>query len=203
MTPPAPAPLPQDRRQFFRIEDEVVLAWVRVDEDGLAALAERLRGDAGSDYGLGPLYAALAQDAQALLGQVRVESPFVGQYLDNLERRLEALASAVVLASMGVHERSARHVNLSAGGIEFEAETALDPGAALELRFVIFPGRTAIVAGARVARCVASDPRSPWPWRIAVEFVCLREQDRQMIVRHVMFREARHLRERQRADEDL
>lgn len=191
---------PEDRRQYFRIDDEVVLAWARIDADGLFALAERLRGEGSEGYGFGPLYAALTVDAQALLAQLRSESALLVQYVENLERRLDILASAIVLADLGVHERSARHVNLSAGGIEFEAETALEPEATLELRFVIYPNRSAIVAGARVTRCMAGDPRSAWPWRIAVEFVCLREQDRQMIVRHVMFREARHLRERQTLD---
>ncbi|HMW31644.1 PilZ domain-containing protein [Plasticicumulans sp.] len=194
---------PEDRRQYFRVADEVVLAWARVDGDGLAALAERLRGEGSEGYGFGPLYAALTQDAQGLLAQLRSEQPLVAQYTENLERRLDILASAIVLADMGVHERSARHVNLSAGGIEFEAETALETDATLELRFVIHPNRSVIVAGARVARCLPADPRSAWPWRIAVEFICLREQDRQMIVRHVMFREARHLRERQPFDDGI
>ena len=70
---------------------------------------------------------------------------------------------------------------------------AIALGSALELRFVVQPTRTGILAGGRVLRC---EPAPDGRHHLVVEFSHLRDGDRQLVARHVMHREAEQLRAR-------
>lgn len=190
-----------ERRQFFRVEDRLVLAYRPSDAAALDALLERLQTDADNGLGLGSVYEVLLREAEPLLLQLgELPTPALA-YLRNLEHRLELIAGALLLHELGGN-RAPRHVSLSAGGLQFECERELFVDTWLELRFILPGSREGIVAGARVARCEDIGGQT-YPWRIAAEFTHLLAADRQTLVRHVMSCEARELRARQYLALDL
>ncbi len=180
-----------ERRHYFRIDDELTLAWRTVDAGTLEALLGRAHANLTSGFGYGAALAELGQETRALALQLRGEHPLMVRYLELIERKLDLVANALLLREIGDDELRPHRVNLGVGGLEFDVPERLAPGTLLELRFVAMPARTGIVAGGRVLR---SDPAEGGGQRIAVEFTHLRDGDRQLIARHVMHREAEQLR---------
>ncbi len=184
-----------DRRDFFRIDDNVVLTYRQVPQDQLPKALKTLGENLCDAFTLAATFDGLTQQNRALHQRVYLESAAVAQYLDALERKLDMLARVLMLREMGVDEKQTRRVNLSAGGMEFHTGDPLSPGAILEMKFVVFPSRIGILAGGEVIRCDA-DPEydDTHPYKVAVKFRHLRESDRQLLIKHVLGKQASQLR---------
>ncbi|MDQ2695447.1 MAG: PilZ domain-containing protein [Pseudomonadota bacterium] len=185
-----------DRRTFFRIDDQVALTYRRLADGDPECALQELQQRVTDSFNLAAAFAGIGQETRLLHQQISQELPSVALYLDALERKLEVLAQIVLRRNADAGEKDIRPVNLSAGGMEFQTGEILPPGSLLELRFVVFPSHVAIAAGARVARCDAdAGPGGERLWHVGVEFLYLRESDRQFLVRHVLNRQSQRLRE--------
>ena len=187
--------LADERRDFFRIEDHVVLNYRRVPQGQLPQPLQHLEDNG---FSLAATFAGISQRTRSLQQQVRQDSPATADYLKALEQKVDMLAQVLMLREMELDEQETREVNLSAGGMEFRTKEALEPGNWLEIKFVVFPDRLGILAGCRVVRCERDTGCWQHPYRVAVEFTHIRESDRQLIVRHVLSRQSQRIRLGQR-----
>jgi c-di-GMP-binding flagellar brake protein YcgR len=201
LTPPTVNP-GNDRRNYFRIDDHVVMSYrpVPTEElpEALQALGQTLK-DSGT---LTTTFADISQRTVFLKKQIRQESPALADYLDILEDKLGMLARALLLRDMGVNEEATLVVNLSAGGIEFHTDEPLAPGTTLEMQFIVFPSRHGILTGGKVIRCEPDADSNPAHYKVAVEFAFIRETDRQLIMKHVLGRQSSQLRKQRSAGKD-
>ncbi len=186
----------QDRRSFYRIDDSVVLTYRQVAEAELAETVHAPPGDLQDAFTLASTFAGISHETRLLRNQVRSEAPAIARYLEALDRKLDILSQVLLIQEVGPHEERTLAVNLSAGGMEFEAREPLVVDTWLELRFVLLPSRTGILAGGRVIRSDALESRDAF--RLAVEFSHIRESDRQLLVKHVLGRQSERLRQRWR-----
>lgn len=183
-----------DRRSYFRIDDNVFLSYRQITEEELAEVLNSMERSLEDSFTLAANFSALSRKTKLLSRQVRRESPILADYVDALECKIDILARMLLLRDMGIDEKNVQEVNLSAGGMEFPTDEFMPIGSLLELRFMIFPSRTGILAGARVIRCnPSSNPKSSHT--VATEFVHLRESDRQLILKHMLNRQSVQLRQ--------
>lgn len=130
------------------------------------------------------------REMSRLLSRINEQSPETARYLQYLDHKLNQLAGMSMAREMEVTRQSVSRVNLSAGGLAFDTGAPLAVGELLELRLVLLPASLGILTMARV---VDSQRRSAdcagCGTHVAVEYVGMRESDRDLMVRHILSRE--------------
>jgi hypothetical protein len=170
----------RDRRRYFRIEDRMGLLIVPVDAAEEARLIENLETPSSRAGLLNDLHAIRERhlpERRAL----EYKFPTVAAYINVIESQIETLAQAIGDGE-GFPSSADTEASISAQGLALDWMDALPLDSRVELRLTLFPDRVHIRALARVVRCDAADAGG---YQIAVDFVHLREADREAIIRHV------------------
>lgn len=192
-----------NRRSYFRIDDSVLLTYRQVPEEELLESLSNLEETVGDAFILAASFANISRTTRPLNRQIRLELPAVANYLNVLERKIDILARIILTQQMGIEEEQTSEVNLSAGGLEFQAGEPLPVDSTLEIKLIVFPSRIGILAGGKVLRCESSNNNpDPASYTIAVEFTHLRESDRQLIIKHMLNKQSMQLRQRRSHEED-
>lgn len=188
----------RDRRQFFRIDDTVRMQIEPVDADQLAAgIANLERGFDGNFTVMSSLAALTAQMA-ASMRRIESRDPDVASYLKALDQKMEILGRAFLAQESELLTSEDQTVNLSAGGVSLRSDSAMDVGQALEIRMLLYPSFTGLLSFGEVVSCVdmAQADNEGYAYQLRVAFVHMREQDREILIRHVLRRQSESLRAR-------
>jgi len=120
----------------------------------------------------------------------------VASYLEALNAKLDMLMQILATSDDDLGDGPTHDVNLSASGISFTAEEPAAVDTHIELKMLLFPSYTCILAFGTVVHCgPAEDGRPSGRYSIGVDFNHLREEDRDLIARHVTLRQSSMLRE--------
>lgn len=184
-----------DRRNYFRIDDEVILQYRQVPADTQEPSTHPERGEPVDGFSLGSRFAALSQAFIPVMREIESESKATARYLAAIDRKLDMLAQVLLNQELVATDKPTRKVNLGAGGIAFSTDSLLETGSVLELRLILLPEMIGLTT---LGQVVASDPSenadSGFRYRSSLEFIRLREADRDLIVCHVRRREQEALR---------
>ncbi len=194
-----PCPEGRERRGFVRIDDDLVLSCRRVDP-ALAPVEIPPSNQDLNAFTLKARFVAMERELRPVLHRLKERSDDLGAYLESLEQRLEMLADVLLKQEPEACALPTREVNLSAGGLSYRSPCPLEAGDLLQLRLLLGASGIGIETWARVVYCTRLDPRraGKLPYRIGVEFLNMREADSDLIIRHVLCREAEARRERNR-----
>jgi hypothetical protein len=186
----------EERREFFRIADEVVLDYREIGEAEVEGLVSRIQAHAPDRFTAASSFAATSRQIAHLLHKMQSQSPELARCLLTIDHKLNTLAQLFVSEEMQIREQPSLEVNLSGGGIAFAAHQELRAGTLLEMRIVLLPDMIGILTVGKVVHCGRNAGGSVgFPWQIAVAYEHLRESDRELLVRHIMNKETRRLRE--------
>ncbi len=184
----------EERRRYCRIDDDVILRYRLISEQELPADVAALDTGLPNRFTLTATFAATSQQMELLLHSIQEQSVEVANYLRLLDRKLELVARAFLMQEIDVYKEPTCRVNLSAGGIGFNAEMPIKTDSLLEIEIILLPSYTGILAYGQAVHCRHEpDDHPDLPYRIGVEFCRLREKDCDLIVKHVLARES-HLR---------
>lgn len=181
-----------ERRHYFRLKDGLLLTYRHLAPDAVPALLDRLENPTDDRFTLIATLAGISQETRQLNRQLQLEAPLLSRYFNALERKLDILAQAI-LSETSANDQDTQEVCLSAGGLAFAVNEPLALETLLELRLVLLPAYVGIVAVGKVIRCQASD--GPLPYSVGVEFIHMRESDRECIVKHVLEKQSQHIRQ--------
>ncbi len=177
---------PKDRRKYCRIDDGVIFRYRPLSLSDMPEDIEQLDVSPTSHFTLTSMFAATSQKMEPLLQSIQQQSLEIAEYLKMLDRKLGLVARAFLMQEINVHDEPTSQVNLSAGGIGFYADTPFPAGALLELEIILLPSYTGIRAYGKVAYRRHDPGGQPGlPYRVGVEFLKIRDQDRALIARHV------------------
>jgi hypothetical protein len=188
-----------ERRQFFRIEDTVRLSISPVTAEQMQqGLAELEQGKAGNFTVMSSLAAITAQ-MSASMRRIEGRDPDLAAYLRALDHKLEILGRGFMAQDSELLSEPAQPVNLSAGGVSLYARDVLPAGQLVEIRLLLFPSFTGLLAYGDVVACepLAGD-HGDYHYQLRIEFSHLRDNDREILIRHVLQRQSEGLRERRR-----
>lgn len=190
-----------DRRNYFRIDDTVRLSLTRVPDDQLEARVDRLDHDLAGNFTVMSSLAAIT--AQMTMGLRRIESrdPDLAAYLRAIDQKIEVIGRAFIAEESEVIAEHAVPVNLSAGGMCVGAHDAFAPGTHVEIRMLLFPSFTGLMIYGTVIDSTAptsqdSEDAQTFEQLVRVEFTHIREQDRELLIRHLLRRQSDQLRDR-------
>ncbi len=193
-----------ERRRYFRIDDRLVLKYRPVAPGEAESLVARLEYEYPTRHQIANTFSNTSQQMQYLLHKIQDTNPDVAHCLSSLNQKLDMLARQLSLEASEMENEPVRHVNISASGVCFEAETAASPGSLVELKLLLLPSCIRISAVGKVIRCDDNTADEPGlPFRIAVYFEYLPEADRELLVQHVVKRESLLLRDRRGDEPDI
>lgn len=191
-----------ERRRYFRIKDQVALKYRIIPAQ---QLSDAVQGRCESTLNLINLASTFASNSRQMvpvLRRVRELQPELGRYLAMVNEKLDLLARALSMAENELVGEQPQKVCLSAGGISFDVERRLAPGASLEIKLLMFPSLLYVLTFGTVTRCQPTSDQQPFRYRVAVEFSYITEEDRELLIQHIVQRESSRLRERRIGGEE-
>lgn len=173
-----------ERRSFFRIDESIALEYKQVDEKTYnAGSADALFTDAADIKLYGELK-KIDYDTSQLLYQIKDSNRALGEYLHNLNRKIELLSQHI----MAEHRPAALthktlQVNLSEGGVSFGSEQPIPKDSYIALRMTFLPSYAGLILFANVIRC---EPSSAGDYQIASKFHRITNAQQQLIGQQIM-----------------
>jgi hypothetical protein len=194
----------ENRRRFFRIDDAVRLSYRALDADELADRVARLAEGLGGSFALMASLSAVTHRMSVSLRRIEQHSGDVAAYLRALDQKIEAVARALLLQDPALPAMAEEPVNLSAGGLAIVAQQCLPTGTAVEVRLLLLPPMVGILAFGTVVEC--TDPPVdggylPGSRLMRVDFTHIRDEDRDLLIRHMLRRQGERLRQARQAPE--
>lgn len=195
MTEDNTLPCSPERREYFRIPDEVLLKVRRLDADAVPAVVERITDRVPDRFTVAANFTLNSRAMARTLHGIAQETPDAARYMKHLDQKLNHLARLFVLEEVEQGDYPRLDVCLSAGGLVFPSAASYATDDLLEMRMVVYPQMIGVLTVARVVHC---NPRDTAPdsrgWSVAVEYVHIRESDRDLLVSHIIGRETELLR---------
>ena len=189
-------PLGSERREYFRINDEVALQFRLVDKDEKSRRQEkRLAGHLDPSV-VASCFANTSRQMKHSLERFRRDEPDIASYLDAMNTKVDLLVRLLLSSHSDLPDHPSHDVNISASGLAFRSKQSLEAGQLLELSIMFFPSLLYLNTFGRVLRCDAADvEQTQFPFATAIEFEFVDEAERELVIRHVLQKESEMLRE--------
>ncbi|MBZ0333765.1 PilZ domain-containing protein [Marinobacter sp. AL4B] len=172
---------PQDRREFFRIEDRIGLEVRRLGENDSAD------PDLFNDTPLDSLkaeYRRLDQDIKTHLANLSERDRLLTGLITTLNSKLDTLARIIAFEQNPLQPDDWQDVTLSEGGLAFFSRSvAWQAGDRIAVRMTLPPE---LYQPQGIARVIDLDRTTTGGAWVQAAFIELDESDRQQIARHVM-----------------
>ncbi|MCQ8103013.1 PilZ domain-containing protein [Methylomonas sp. SURF-2] len=185
-----------ERRRFFRINDKVSLSYRQIDE-ATASLGLQSTGLISSEFSLSATLDVLSQEAQRVMARLEKQSPELLELFRILDAKVTAVAQATMFIGSNVNADDCRVVNLSASGFAFDQAEPLGIGQNLAIEIYLPTSLALILVYGRVVSCRASDTQAgePEQYTVSVDFTHVREEDQELLIKHVVRAQWQQLRE--------
>lgn len=185
----------QERRRFFRIEDEIILNFRCIEQDQVP-VGETFQTYALDAFSLSSRLDLMTMESRSLLRKIERGDPDLAEFLKLIEQKIDLIGKALLAKEIELAGQPTRRVNMSACGIAFETDIAFSLGAALELKMLLPPALIGILAYGRVVYCRENRDYDLPVYHVAADFIGLRDQDRELLIRHVVKKQSQQLREK-------
>lgn len=193
--------LPDDRRRYFRISDNIGLAYqvIAGDQTDLG----RVRSE---PVRMSALLAEHDTVIVRLLQDLRSRDPLVGELAARLNEKINGIVDQLDRATQMVEQTAHKivAVNISACGLGFHSDEPIAPHAQVQLDMVLLPDNKRLLTPARVIACEPQDNG----YYVRMDYVDLGAADQEYLIQHIvkrqgdLLREARELAEREARDGD-
>jgi len=198
MSEQAKGPQAADRREYFRVNDSIRVGMRVVPDDQVNRLEELLEEANASGFTVMASMAGINAELAISMRRIEQSDPDVATYLKALDRKIDILGRALTAQVAQLTGEEAHPVNLSAGGLGMRSEQQFLPGQTLEVRMLLFPSLTGVVAFAEVVECEPIAGDATLGFNLRLVFTHLREQDRDILIRHALRCQSNALRQRDR-----
>lgn len=186
----------EEKRRYFRVTDTINLLHKVIDESSLEQLSH-ISDDVLGNCSLVAALDVLNEEARMMAPRLERRDPEFFEYLKLIDSKIGLIAQALALKD----EQFARHdkhdVTLSGSGLAFANNQPLATGTLLELRMVLTSCLAVIVVFGRVVQCKdISEINSERPYEICVEYINMKEEDRELLLKHVVKKQLQQLRDK-------
>lgn len=180
-----------DRRRFFRVDDSISLSYQLIDEN---TAAQGLKSSAylNNEYSLAATLDGLSQEAMRIMQHLENQHSELLELYKVLDAKINAMAQAVMFIGSNVEAQRCQDVSLSATGLAFQQIKALELGQNLAIEMYLPSTLALILVYGRVVNCQVSDSGQHV---ISVEYTQIREEDQELLIKHVVRKQWQQLRE--------
>lgn len=188
----------EEKRRYFRVNDTINLLH-RVVDEGRINQRSHVSTDVLSSCSLSAALDVLNQEAAALSLRLERRDPEMFEYLKIIDNKINLIALALnpQINTDEFSEHDMHDVSLSAAGVAFTNEIALPVGTLLELRMLLTSCLVVVVVFARVVQCKdISQDTTAYPFAICAEYININEEDRELLIKHVIKKQMQQLRDK-------
>lgn len=189
-----------ERRGFFRIEDEVHLAYETVSEDEYNNAMQILNEVHESSFALSANFATMSHDNNYLLNNIRRSSPEVAQYLDIINQKIDALSQHLLENDIPTSNDELETVSISASGIAFTSHNEISRNQTMKIRVVLLPERVGIQAYGRIVDSKLDTEGKGYI--TSMDFEHIRNDDKELMIKHNLNKQMLELRKRSEDEEN-
>jgi len=187
-----------EKRRFFRVDDNIQINFQVVTTEFIEAHFTE-QGEHAHDDSLGAILDDLNHQGRLLLGRLERESANLVNYLTVLDKKVNVIAYAVLKETHDLSESPFVPVGLSASGAWVAAITKQREGEWLQIKMLLPSVMTTIICYAQVIYCRDNSSeaaeKETFPYIIGMEFTHIREEDTELIIKHVVQRQMHQIRE--------
>jgi hypothetical protein len=180
----APVQSAQDRRRFFRLDDQLQMSLRRATEDEQRGARAR-----GSD-----VMADVDRRLGVLIAAARVQAPAVAELAELLNRKLDHVIQTLELNEELAQRASFREyaVNLSACGMALSCGERFEPGEKMVVEILLPPNATRLVLHARAVKVT---PRPDGGYDLKADFAGIEAEDQEFLIQYIMRRQSQLLQQ--------
>lgn len=186
-----------ERRDYFRINDRVLLHYRVIDAQAMGARSAEEQFPYSTTFDLMRQLHALEQEHGGAVRAGTEHDRELDQQFRLLHRKIDLVAGTLIALEQDRNGLLPLTVSLSEGGVAFPADVALPIGTLLALQIQLLPERIGLHLYGEVIHNQEPDDEEP---RVAVGFVQLREAERQLLARHILKSQINARRQRQQQD---
>lgn len=188
----------EERREWLRIDDRLLLEYRRADEP-VEAMNEYL--PPATEDTIATAVSKPTLDLLVRAGETFAGSPLL-PWVSKIDWMLETILKSLVKSHPGsVAIARLTDVDISAGGLGFDTPREFQADDLLVLKLIL-PPFSMIEATARIIR-VTPIEKDPAGFHLATQFVELGGDDQELIIRHILQVQAERLRTRRAAHQHL
>lgn len=169
-----------DRREYFRVEDQLILRYCNVPPEAIGNMPAERHFDNSEMFALLRELRQIDQEHNNVLRGLTEQNRELGAYLKSVNRKIELIANALATVSHGQQQQVAQRVSISEGGIAFSSDPNLIAGKFLALELVLLPSHTGLALYGEIL-----EARNENGFTV-VSFLRVRESDRQILARHIL-----------------
>lgn len=191
-----------DRREFFRINDRLILNYKVITSSEARELGEMILSNAApTAHATTQQMSSLHATFQHLLDQISHRDRDTARALRMLDEKLNGLTHTLHTAQNPIDDAHAEKVNLSAGGLAFMSDVDIEAKTPLEITLQLLPSGVSLHAISKVISCshLGSD-NGKTPYLLRLVFTHMSETDRNLLVKHTLTRQAESLRSHKHSD---
>ena len=182
-----------DRRRYFRIHDKVSLKYRVVQGIDIETEIKRTEHEQNNLAELKNAFNCITAKIMTKMNRVEEANPLVAEILGLFDKKIS------LIESMHNDEKDdsiteTQLVDLSASGMSFESNTPINEDVNLKMDLVLFPEYQFIPVYAKVVDCRKKMDDNLYRFNIAVDFVGISESDQEIIMQHVLSRQAKLLK---------
>ncbi len=148
-----------------------------------------------------PAYSTIGRHLAGSLRRIEQRDPDVADYLKALDEKITLLAQSFLADEVGVTGQPVRPVNLSAGGLALDSGEPLEVASQVELKLLLLPSYTGVVALGEVIRVSEVTENPEYPYRLHINFTHIRDSERDALIGHILRRQGEMLRRKRELKE--
>jgi len=180
-----------DRRRYFRINDKVSLKYRVVQGIDIETEIKRTEHEQNNLAEMKNAFNSIEAKIISKMARIEEVSPLVAEILGLYDKKLSLMQNMIMHNDDKENSISeTQHVNLSASGMSFESNTPINDDVNLKMELILFPEYQFIPLYARVVDCKKKMDDNLYRFNIAVDFIGIGEGDREIIMQHVLSRQA-------------
>lgn len=186
----------QNQRDFFRINDSVVLEIRPVDYQEAQHIINNVSPSKFQDHQDDHyLHATLQSTFNHLTDQINQTDRDIARALRILDERITLVSRAIRRQQHHLSDNKMIDVNLSASGLAFMSSTPYKSDDLCEITIELQPSGTIVHAVGKVINCITHDDiPSDACHHVRIEFIHMNDIDRNALVKHALSHQAHTIR---------
>lgn len=180
-----------DRRRFFRITDEIAIAYDIITDTEINAEPQAGSNQPQLDW------RSLVQEhndtINGLLVSLKDQQPLAAQAIEAINKKIDAVLRSMEMHGLAYagHFEVVEDASISACGIAFPVVEAMETGTHLNMTLSLKPSDQQVVAVGHVVECESQGDDG---YYLRVEFDEIEDADREKLIQHIVQRQGALLR---------
>ena len=186
----------EERREHFRINDSLFIQYKVIDQETAEQLGQQLINIEHGETNQHQVQLLSLQTAFTLVtDQINHYDREVARALRLLNEKINLIERSINKPDPTQIPSQKRDVNLSGGGLGLLTEQQLQTKSAVSVQIELRSSGVTIQAVASTIFCTKVQPENnETPYYLRLAFTKMNEQDRDLLIKHILFRQAEELR---------